>query len=551
MLNPAILEVGSLFVIVCSALLFWPNPVPFDAEHAIHRLIQAMLPAACCAVSYYYNDLYDLRVVRSWGEYCRRLLRAVGIACMLLVTFYTLVPETRHAGDPLVSTVGILLLLVGVSVPLRLALYAVIEKRVTAQRVVIVGTNPLAKKIIEAIESERHFRYHIAGVTDGDSTPVEVSADEPVLRYPFVTPLSQLARLIEETRPDRIIVARTKDAELPVPELLELRGRRIVVEDGLEAYERMTGKLPIDFVAASSIIFSTDFRKSTLRLAFTRVLSMTISALGLMLTLPVCALIALAIKLDTGGAVLFVQKRIGLYGRQFRLFKFRSMHPVTAGSAWTGSDDSRITRVGHWLRKYRLDELPQLWNILKGDMNLIGPRPYPVDNRQVLIENIPYYPIRSMIRPGLTGWAQVRNGYAGGLEEEREKMCYDLYYLKHLSPWLDFRILVDTVKIVLLGDPHREPARRAAQHRDVAEAPSKGAAERAAAPAPAPVARPAVAHRPQDGDRAEGSRLPLGNGMGAAALQTVEDSESLLGAANRCFVDPEIAIESRRLFHRN
>jgi lipopolysaccharide/colanic/teichoic acid biosynthesis glycosyltransferase len=176
------------------------------------------------------------------------------------------------------------------------------------------------------------------------------------------------------------------------------------------------------------------------------------SLVGLIVCAPVFAAIALAIKLESAGPVFFVQERVGLYGRRFRLFKFRTMLPVSGQtSEWERDNHDRITRVGRWLRKFRLDELPQFINVLRGEMNLVGPRPHPVSNSDLFIANIPYYSLRCLVRPGVTGWAQVRYGYANGLEEEIEKMRYDLFYIKHLSFELDLRILFETVKLVLFG----------------------------------------------------------------------------------------------------
>src|SRR5205085_4078911 len=156
--------------------------------------------------------------------------------------------------------------------------------------------------------------------------------------------------------------------------------------------------------------------------------------------------------LDSRGPVFFVQSRAGLNGRTFALLKFRTMHPVQERrSEWVQDNEDRITRIGKWLRRFRLDELPQLLNVLRGEMNLIGPRPHPTSNQEIFMDKIAYYGLRSTVRPGVTGWAQVRYGYANNLEEETEKMRYDLYYIKNRSVWLDARILVHTVLIMLLG----------------------------------------------------------------------------------------------------
>jgi lipopolysaccharide/colanic/teichoic acid biosynthesis glycosyltransferase len=194
-------------------------------------------------------------------------------------------------------------------------------------------------------------------------------------------------------------------------------------------------------------------------------------------------LIAALIRLESDGPSLFVQERVGLAGRRFKLLKFRSMRDATGvHTEWAGDNVARITKVGRWIRKFRLDELPQFINVIRGDMNLVGPRPHPLSNRDLFIlvsrntpqcgEQIPYYSLRSSVRPGITGWAQVRYKYANGLDEEIEKLRYDLYYIKHYSPWLDLRILLETVKVMFLGrgqvepKPAAEEAELDAQHSD-------------------------------------------------------------------------------------
>jgi lipopolysaccharide/colanic/teichoic acid biosynthesis glycosyltransferase len=180
--------------------------------------------------------------------------------------------------------------------------------------------------------------------------------------------------------------------------------------------------------------------------------SLVISLIGLMVLAPLLPLIALAIKLDSPGPVFFVQERVGRRGRPFQLLKFRTMRPAAReASAWAIDNTDRITRVGKWLRRFRIDELPQFVNVLRGEMSLVGPRPHPVSNFALFNERIPYYSLRAIIRPGVTGWAQVRYGYANDLAEEIEKMRHDLYYIKHRSFWLDLRIVADSVKIVLFG----------------------------------------------------------------------------------------------------
>jgi lipopolysaccharide/colanic/teichoic acid biosynthesis glycosyltransferase len=240
--------------------------------------------------------------------------------------------------------------------------------------------------------------------------------------------------------------------------LLEARVRGIVVEDGVECYERLTGKIPIESLTPSCLVSSRDFRKSQVDLGFGHGLSLLVAATALVALAPVFAVIAAIVKLDSPGPVLFVQDRIGLRGRRFRLLKFRTMRPTSEPrSEWVRDNGHRVTKVGRWLRKYRLDELPQLINVLRGDLNLVGPRPHPISNFELFAREIPFYSLRSAVRPGLTGWAQVRQGYANGLDEETEKMRYDLYYIKHMSAWLDIRILCRTLPMLLSGSGSATP----------------------------------------------------------------------------------------------
>jgi exopolysaccharide biosynthesis polyprenyl glycosylphosphotransferase len=326
------------------------------------------------------------------------------------------------------------------------------RRRAFADRVLVLGAGQLARRIIHAIESRPNFRYAVVGVVD-DGSAVE-PGDLP---YPVLGPLERLDKIIDDVKPDRLIVALTeRRGRMPLTQLLECAGRGIVVEDGLRTYEYFTGKLPIESLTPSFLIFSGAFRKSRMQLALRRTTSLIAASVGLLVTAPVMAVLALAIKLDSRGPVFFIDERAGRNGRPFRLFKFRTMHPLPPGqtvpaAVWDRDDTSRVTRVGRVMRRVRLDELPQFWNVLKGDMDLVGPRPEILANVQAMADQIPYYMLRQAIRPGITGWAQTRFGYSVSLEQVTEKMRYDLFYIQQMSLWLDLRILVDTVKIVLFG----------------------------------------------------------------------------------------------------
>jgi len=236
-------------------------------------------------------------------------------------------------------------------------------------------------------------------------------------------------------------------------QLLESRVRGVVVEEALAVYERLTGKIAIEALTPGALIMTKGFRNDGPSEKIARVVSVTAAVIGLLILLPFLALIVLAIKLDSRGPVLFLQDRAGKNGQPFGLLKFRTMHPADSHrSEWVQDNCDRITRIGRFLRRFRIDELPQLVNILRGEMNLVGPRPHPMSNQQVFMEQIAYYGLRSTVRPGVTGWAQIRYGYANNIDEETEKMRYDLYYIKNRSLWLDFKILVQTIGIMVLGE---------------------------------------------------------------------------------------------------
>jgi lipopolysaccharide/colanic/teichoic acid biosynthesis glycosyltransferase len=331
-----------------------------------------------------------------------------------------------------------------------------VTRRKRAERVLVVGGGALARQVVEAIESTPEGRQRLVGLVE-----------EGALR--------DLERIVEEMHPERVVVAlASRRGHMPFKALLGLRVRGIAVEDGADYLERLTGKVPIEALTPTNLIFSKDPRSHRMEMATARMLSVPLAVVALALLAPLFALIALAITLDSPGSVFFVQPRVGRGGRPFRLIKFRTMRPATgATSEWVRDNRGRLTRVGRWLRRFRLDELPQFLNVAMGDMNLVGPRPHPVSNLSMLVlaarntpecgEQIPFYALRSLVRPGLTGWAQVRYQYANDLDEEIEKLRYDLYYIKHRSFWLDLRIVLETVRIALLGRESDGYGRRAGE----------------------------------------------------------------------------------------
>jgi exopolysaccharide biosynthesis polyprenyl glycosylphosphotransferase len=448
----ALLEAGAIFAAWCAATvlrqpLFWHG----WADAASTVAVAGTLALATIA-ALYYGDCYELRMVPDVGRFATRLARYVVLAAVALVAAWTLRPGVVPVA------VGTTVLMAALLLALRAAFYRLLNGGAFERRVLIVGSNAQARTVVAAIEEQGRGRYTIVGVVEDAPGGAEVFR-----RHRLLGPLTELDRIIDTTRPDRIVVAlEERRGRLPVRPLLEARLRGIVVEEGAELYERLTGKIAIESLTPTSLIFSPRFRPALVAPVVARLISLVVAVAGLVAFLPVLGLIALGIRLESAGPIFFVQERVGRGGRRFQLLKFRTMHMTGAApSEWVCDNHDRITRLGYWLRRFRLDELPQFVNILRGEMDLVGPRPHPVTNFSLFVtvlrnspecgEQIPYYSLRAMVRPGITGWAQVRYRYANNLEEEIEKVRYDLYYVKHRSLWLDLRILADTLKTVLTG----------------------------------------------------------------------------------------------------
>jgi exopolysaccharide biosynthesis polyprenyl glycosylphosphotransferase len=328
------------------------------------------------------------------------------------------------------------------------------------ERILILGMTPLAEQLIREISAHPGCHRTVVGVLD-DVEPSPADCARPL----FVGPLARLQLAVDELRPHRIVVAfAERRGKAPMRALLETYvSRGVVIEEVTEYYERLTGKLAIEWLTPMRVIASGKFQPSDSQRAFARIVSLAVALLALVTLAPLLALIAIAIKLDSRGPVLFTQERVGLRARPFTLLKFRTMHAAGAcRSEWEADNRDRVTGVGKWLRRFRLDELPQFVNVLRGEMNLVGPRPHPVSNLELLTlvarnlnevagAAVGCYALRLIVPPGITGWAQVRYRYANNLDEEIEKLRYDLHYVKHMSAWLDLRIMFETVAVMLRG----------------------------------------------------------------------------------------------------
>lgn len=322
------------------------------------------------------------------------------------------------------------------------------------RRLLILGNGKLATQLVAVLAAKRTSRVHVVGYVDREPSSNGGGLDTDL----FLGPTSQLFEIVERHQVHAIAVClEDRRAALPVQTLLDFKAMGKDVVDGHHLYEEEAGRLSIDSLRPSALIFSTGFKRRALTMLAKRAVDLCVSAVALVILAPIFLLIGVLVKIDSPGPAFYCQMRVGLRGQPYMIWKFRSMSndAEKSGPRWAQADDPRVSRVGKWLRKTRLDELPQFLNVLKGDMSLVGPRPERPVFVQELRGQIPYYDIRHTVRPGMTGWAQTRFRYGASAEDAHTKLQYDLYYVKNMTLALDLRILIETIRVVLLGEGAR------------------------------------------------------------------------------------------------
>jgi sugar transferase (PEP-CTERM system associated) len=414
-------------------------------------IFRVLLIVVVCQICLHYSDLYDLRTIENKSDLARRLVRAIGATSLILGIAYWLFPL-------LVVEQGVFLLTAAVAILMVMAwrsLFDVIVSRLAPrERLLLVGTSPgtvlLAR---ELFERRQELGVDIVGFIDPD--PARVGA--PVINPGVVGTIDDIPSLSLRMHVDRVVVSMSDErGKLPMDRLLDMRLRTGVLFDHLASvYEEYTGKIALENLRPSWLVFSTGFRKTRLMMVTKRTFDVVASVCGLILASPLMLVSALMVKLESPrDPILYHQERVGLNGESFTIHKFRTMRTdaeARTGPVWSkGDGDPRITAVGRFMRKTRLDEIPQLWNVLRGDMSLIGPRPERPAFVEQLTQQIPFYGQRHVVKPGVTGWAQVRYSYGASVEDALEKMQYDLYYVKHMSLRFDIMIALETIKTVVL-----------------------------------------------------------------------------------------------------
>jgi sugar transferase (PEP-CTERM system associated) len=433
-------ELGLIFGSVALAAALQETP---DLAGNFGRILLVTL---VCQLCLYYNDFYDLTLVHSSRELVVRLLQAAGAASILLAALYFVQPDLMVGDGIFVSALFVFLIAI---LGWRLLFNHVSGSMKLQERVLFVGTGETARMVARQILDQREFAYRVIGFIDDDASRI----GERIVNPAIVGTPADIDRLIAEHHIDRIVVGLSdRRGKLPVEELLRAKMAGIRVEDATTTYERVTGKLLIDDLRPSFLIFSDGFRVSRASRLMKRTIDLILALVLAVLAFPMMVLTALIVFLEDGSPVFYRQERVGENGRTFTLSKFRSMRKDAEKGGkpiWAKDGDNRVTRIGRFIRKTRLDELPQLWNVVRGDMSFVGPRPERPFFVDQLSKEIPFYQQRHAVKPGLTGWAQVRYRYGSSLEDAMEKLRYDLYYIKHLSVFFDLTIVFDTVKVVL------------------------------------------------------------------------------------------------------
>ena len=440
------------------AVILWAGTA-FDAniyllyENGIGRIA---LVAAVFLVLMYYFDLYNTLILTNRREVLTRLVGVLGCTFVALALLYYTFPDASLGGGILWNGI----IIVAVAVPLWRSCFFVLNRSARfAERALILGDGPLAQPLMNEIAHRPELGVRVAGFVGTAQAPPDV----PVLNLDDLEDDALVRHNIQRI----IVTMNDRRGKLPIEQLLRLKARGVLIQDGPEYYESVTGQIPLDSLRLSWLVFSPGFHvRPALRL-YKRLFSLVLGSIALILTAPLMLLSAIAIRLDSPGPIIFRQKRVGEYGVPFTVFKFRSMYkdaptrPALAAVAGDGQpvqvglpaehDDPRITPVGRWLRRSRLDELPQLFNIIKGDMAFVGPRPVPPHEEEECASQIPFYKERWLVKPGATGWAQINRGYNATFDDHREKLAYDLFYIKNVSLGLDIYIIFSTLKTLILG----------------------------------------------------------------------------------------------------
>ncbi len=411
---------------------------------------QAVAVTVIVVVSFYYSDLYAIDQTLSARELSLRLMSGVGVAWILIAIVSYPIPQfgkTLYASQ--------MFLLVLCLCAWRAGFMRVIARARIHAQVLVIGLQAIGGLVAEELHRQKKLGMEVVGFVGESAGQLTLAYGNPVRVSLPVYKASSLMDLFQKNKINRILLAGAKGYDDSLGrELVTLRTQGIAIEDCHSFYERLVSKIAIADLSPEWIVRCDGFRRDRLIMFTKRVMDLVVSTIGLLATAPITVLTAVAIKFDSPGPILYRQERIGQNDETFTIYKFRSMcesAEANGSPVWAKEDDPRVTRAGKIIRKLRIDEIPQMINVLKGEMSLVGPRPERPFFVQTLTKKIPYYSLRHSIKPGITGWAQISYSYGDSEEDAIEKLQYDLYYMKNMSSWFDLQIIFESLKVVLLG----------------------------------------------------------------------------------------------------
>ena len=444
----------TLAVVAGAKLRFWNDPSEFSAYCQFPDfLLQVLALVIALQLSFYYGNLYNRHSLGRRYEEAISVAQSLGTASVLLGLLYWLWPALLIGRGVFFLSLALIAILVLTS---RMLLDRAWRFAVPTENLLILGTHNLGVTVAQELRQRSDLNLKLAGFVNSQHERV-IGPD--LDGVPILGEVGDLERIASEQKISRIVVAmEERRGGLPTRELVTLRVSGIHVEDAHSIISSLSGRVWLETIRPSWFVFSSGFHRSKLTLALKRLMDLLISCIVVVLTAPIMAVVAVAIRLDSKGPVIYRQSRVGLRGRPFDVLKFRSMRTdaeALRGAQWANQEDPRITRVGRFIRKYRLDELPQLVNVLCGEMSFVGPRPERPIFVEELRKHIPFYDERHSVRPGITGWAQVQYSYSDSILGSQRKLEYDLFYLKNLSIFFDCAIILKTAQIVLTGTGSR------------------------------------------------------------------------------------------------
>ncbi len=431
-----------IFLIVNAVFIPWAGYDHYSELFVVYG-IRAAVVTIVFLLCFYYFDLYDLSIIPKFSEHILQVIQAFGFGCITLSVLYFFFPVL------IISTEVFFFALLTAGMVIfswRFFYFKLLERRMFTKPIAIIGTGKVAGEVVSAIDGKKDSGFKIAAFV-GSKNPL-ISQDG----IPVFSDIKELTPLCMQRKIEKIVLAVDEKRGVPMHDLIQYKFMGIEILNVERFYESLTGKIMVERVNPSLLLFADGFYVGLVKRGIKRIIDIGVSAAMLMMAFPVFLLTAVAIKLESEGDVFYRQERVGKNGRIFNVIKFRSMvsDAEKDGVTWAKKDDDRVTRCGRFIRKTRIDELPQLINVLRGEMSFVGPRPERPVFVEELARSIPYYNIRHVVKPGITGWAQVSYPYGASVEDALRKLEYDLYYIKNLSIGMDLATIFQTIKVVLL-----------------------------------------------------------------------------------------------------